>query len=159
MQMRRGATAPNPTALGESWNIGRRCDKAEEPKTPEEVCGDGLEAAQLECARIFNATAFEQCEAMGHEKDSYLRACVYDKCSGLMGSSGLPPSCIAAQAYSTRCANDHWFGTNTSPVVYPQAESWFSEVGCPSPEEMFQPILDTGCPQPSLAQETGSEIF
>ena len=146
----------DPVEFGDSWKIDPRgrCAETSDPRTPEEVCGDQYEEASAECERIFNIPKFQDCrDNGGHDTTTWIESCIYDHCEGLMQQDQLPPKCIVAGAYATRCGHDYWDREFPFPTRTEQVRGWEAEAGCPTADERFQPVLDTGCPQPTLEEE------
>ena len=146
--------------FGDSWKIDprRRCKETGPPKTPEEVCGDQYETAKAECERIFNIPKFQSCRAGGHDTADWIQGCIYDECEGQMQREDLPPKCVVAGAYATRCSHDFWDRDFDLPRRTDQVIGWEAEAACPTAEERFQPVLDTGCPQPTLEEELAGDF-
>lgn len=154
MRMRRRGMTDDPVEFGNSWKIDprKRCTDPEPRKTPEEVCGDEYEATKTECERIFNIEKFATCRE-NHDPEEWIESCIYDQCEGLMQREELPPKCVVANAYATRCRKDFWFQGENTPVKTKTVDGWEEEAGCPDAEDRFQPTLDVGCPQPTLEEE------
>jgi len=159
MIMRRRGMTDDPVEFGNSWMIDprNRCSDPEPRKTPEEVCGDDYEATRAECERIFNIESFRTCR-LYHETTEWIESCIYDQCEGLMQREELPPKCVVANAYATRCKKDFWYPGSTIPVKDKNVDGWEEEADCPDSEERLQPTLDTGCPQPSLEEELAGDF-
>ncbi|KAL5250858.1 hypothetical protein ACHWQZ_G016561 [Mnemiopsis leidyi] len=156
MKTRRRGLTNDPVEFGDSWKIDPRgrCEETNDPRTPEEVCGDQYEEARTECERIFNIPKFQNCrDNGGHDTTAWIESCIYDHCEGLMQQEQLPPKCIVAGAYATRCGHDFWDREYPFPTRTEQVKGWEAEAGCPTADERFQPVLDTGCPQPTLEEE------
>ena len=151
MTRRRGLTS-SPNTFGESWKIDRfkRCPDTEAPRSPQEVCeSDSYFIKKSECEAVFSNTIFDYCEnIIGHDRAYFIESCIYDECMGIMAVPELPPKCIAAAAYATRCSNQFWFGAAADSTKAYDVYGWEELTGCPSTEAKYQPILDTGCPQP-----------
>jgi len=160
MRMRRRGMTDDPVAFGNSWMIDpmKRCEEAGPAKTPEEVCGDKYEETKAECERIFNIAKFQACRDLGHDTSQWIESCIYDECEGLMQRDDLPPKCIVAGAYAMRCGNDFWGRENANPTNNQQLEGWEKEAECPDADARFQPVLDTGCPQPTLEEEKAGKL-
>ena len=151
----------DPLKFGESWKIDprKRCKEIQPSKTAEEVCGDRYEETKAECERIFNTEKLQSCKNnQGHDTAPWIESCIYDECEGLMQRADLPPKCIVAGAYVMRCSNDFWDRDDPIPTRNPHMEGWEEEAQCPDAVERFQPVLDTGCPQPTLEQELAGEF-
>ncbi|XP_063688049.1 uncharacterized protein LOC134821265 isoform X2 [Bolinopsis microptera] len=161
MRMRRRGMTDDPLEFGESWKIDprRRCKEVQPSKTPEEVCGDKYEETKAECERIFNTEKLKNCQTnQGHDTAPWIESCIYDECEGLMQRDDLPPKCIVAGAYVMRCSNDFWDHDDPIPTRNPHMEGWEEEAQCPDAAQRLQPVLDTGCPQPTLEEELAGEF-
>ena len=151
----------DPVEFGDSWKLDprRMCTETEPSKTPEEVCGDKYEEVKAECERLFDIPKFQNCRDVGqHDTAPWIESCIYDECEGQMQREDLPPKCIVAGAYATRCGNDFWDRRYQTPTKTEQVKGWEEEADCPDPEERFQPVLDTGCPQPTLEEELAGDF-
>jgi hypothetical protein len=155
MRTRRGMMTDDATAFGDSWQIDPlgRCPEPQKARSSEEVCGEKYEDVKKECERVFSISKFRGCIEAGHDPTQWVDSCVYDECEGLMQREDLPPKCVVAQAYATQCGNDFWVKGDPFPRRNFDLENWEMEAGCPDEIERFQPILDTGCPQPTLEEE------
>ena len=152
---RRGKTTDNINVFGDSWQIDPlgRCPDTQPAGTSEEVCGESYEEVKEECVRIFSISKFQGCVDAGHDTARWIESCIYDQCEGLLKKEELPPKCMVAQAYATQCGNQFWEKGDVAPRSSSDLEDWEMEAGCPTEAERFQPILDTGCPQPSTLEE------
>lgn len=155
MQMRRSGRTDDPVDFGDSWKIDPRgrCKDTERTKTPQEVCGNRYKAIKRECKRIFNTEKFKECSEMGHDTTTWIESCIYDECEGQMQRDNLPPKCIVAGAYAMLCSRDFWERGSLIAFKSTGVQGWEKDAGCPKAAERFQPILDTGCPQPTLEEE------
>lgn len=155
----RGMTT-DPRIFGESWKIDprKKCAAAQPVKTSEEVCGERYEDVKEECERIFNIAKFKDCLRAGHDTAQWVESCIYDQCEGQLQREELPPKCVVAQAYATRCGSEFWSVDESVPTRNRGITGWEEEAGCPTAEERFEPVLETGCPQPSLEEELAENL-
>nr|AFK75409.1 mucin-like protein [Pleurobrachia bachei] len=148
MRTRRNGMTRDPFVFGESWKIGRRCADGVPAESVRDVCGRRYSSVRRECENLFSSGKLAQC---GIDKEPYIEGCVYDECKGQF-IPDLPPKCVVAQAYATVCEKGSWERDGDLRMDW-DVEGWEGDVGCPTEGERFQPTLDTGCPQPSLAEE------
>lgn len=152
LKTRRGVIVYDVEAFGESWQIDPlgRCSKPKKAKGSEDMCGERYQQVKKKCERVFSISKFQGCMEGGHDPTQFVDSCVYDECERLIQRINLPPKCVVAQAYATQCSNDFWVKGDPVPRRSLNLENWEIEAGCPEETERFQPILDTGCPQPTL---------
>ena len=161
MRTRRGKMTDNVDLFGNSWQINPsgRCPETQKARTSEEVCGERYQEVKTECERVFSISKFQGCITAGHDTAHWIDSCVYDECEGLLQNEELPPKCVVAQAYATQCGNPFWEKGDLVPKNSNDLTNWEIEAGCPDEAERFQPILDTGCPQPTLEVELNTGSF
>ena len=149
-----GKSAGSIDVFGDSWQVNPTgCPKHERTRTSEEVCRERYQEVKTECERVFSISKFQGCITAGHDTAHWIDSCVYDECEGLLQNEELPPKCVVAQAYATQCGNPFWEKGDLVPKNSNDLTNWEIEAGCPDEAERFQPILDTGCPQPTLEEE------
>ena len=160
MRTRRGLMTDDINVFGDSWTIDPlgRCPKIQTDTSSEGVCGDNYQEVKEECERVFSISKFQDCIAVGHDTAQWIESCIYDQCEGLLKREELPPKCVVAQAYATQCGNQFWVKGDATPRSNVNLENWEIEAGCPDETERYQPILDTGCPQPTLEEELAEEF-
>jgi len=129
------------------------CSPAEQDSTMAKLCQDAASSTLAACQATFDITNFDICVEGGHDKTAFIEACIHAECEQILSAAELPPRCVIAQAYATRCSNPFWYPG--SPVVTGDwsVDGWETPAGCPTAEERRQAVLDTGCPQPSLQEE------
>merc|ERR1712003_140312 len=129
MRTRRGKMTDNVNVFGDSWKI------------------DPL-------GRCPETQAARTSEEVCGERYQEVRA----ECERLLKSEELPPKCVVAQAYATQCGNQFWEKGDAAPRSSSNVDNWEMEAGCPDEIERFEPILDTGCPQPTLEEELAGDF-
>lgn len=160
MRTRRAGMTDNPDTFGDSWKLDPRdrCEPTQTAKTAEEVCGEKYDKKRKVCEDLFNIPSFSECGKF-HEQADWIENCVYDECEGQMQRKKLPPKCVVAGAYAMLCYNDFWERGNSIPTSFYEVSGWEAEAGCPTAEERFEPILETGCPQPTRQEEIDAGVF
>lgn len=155
LKTRRSGRTDDPVAFGDSWKIDRRgrCADAPPTETPEEACGARYEEVKAECERVFGIEKFKACIALGHDVESWIQGCIYDECEMKMQVEDLPPKCMVANAYAIRCSQPYWARDETEFKSDKNVAGWEEEAVCPDSDERYQPVLDSGCPQPTLEEE------
>ena len=140
--------------FGDSWKIDRMntCPVTQTRQSNEEICGASYDSVKAECEVIFSSSKFDQCSS-AHENYKYIEACIYDQCADSGLSKDYPPKCAVASAYAARCEHPHYFRSNPQAIVTFDVSGWEQAVGCPGEDELYETILNTGCPQPSVEDD------
>jgi len=151
---RQGQLTRDVKMFGDSWKIDRynTCPATQKKQSNEEICGANYESVKAECQAVFSSPKFDQCNS-AHDNFRYIEACIYDQCAGSGLSKDYPPKCAVASAFAAKCEHRHSFPSNPRAIVTFDVSGYEETVGCPGEEELFDTILNTGCPQPSVEDD------
>jgi len=157
---RRNGLTESPESFGDSWKIDRynRCPETQPQQSNEEICGSKYKKVKRECEAIFNLAQFSECSTK-HDKANYVEACIYDVCAEGPISPDYPPQCAAAGSYAARCENAYYFKDQPDYGRQFDVTGWEEAAGCPDDEELFDTILDSGCPQPSADEDDATRAL
>lgn len=146
--MRWGGTTENAEEFGDSWKIDRynECAVTPDKSSNEEICGANYITVKSSCEAIFAYSKFQQCH-LAHDNTDYIAACIYDECAGSTLSSDYSAQCVVASAYAARCEHPHYLPEDPQSIVTLDVSGWEEAVGCPNAEQLFDTIIDSGCPQ------------
>ena len=157
---RRTGMTESPETFGDSWKIDRynRCPKTQKKQSNEEICGSKLKKVTKQCKAVFNAPIFQECKQY-HDPEAYIQACIYDVCAESQVSANYPPQCASAGAYAARCEHQYFFRANPGMPAIFSVSGWEDAVSCPDSEELFDDILDVGCPQPDAVDDAATSAL